>query len=33
VWDHLFPDLLQEGRFTVRFSCGPAFNFGSNIRK
>jgi hypothetical protein len=33
VWDHLFPDLLQEGRFTVRFSCGPAFNFGGNIKK
>jgi hypothetical protein len=33
VWDHLFPDLLQEGRFTVRFSCGPAFNFGRNIRE
>ena len=33
VWDHLFPDLLQEGRFTTRFSCGPAFNFGPNIKK
>jgi hypothetical protein len=33
VWDHLFPDLLDSGRFTVRFSCGPAFNFGSNVRK
>ena len=33
VHDHLFSDLLTEGRFTVRFSTGPAFNFGSNIRK
>ncbi len=33
VHDHLFSDLLAEGRFTVRFSCGPAFNFGPNIRK
>ena len=33
VHDHLFSDLLAEGRYTVRFSCGPAFNFGSNIRK
>jgi hypothetical protein len=33
VWDHLFSDLLQDGRFTMRFSCGPAFNFGPNIKK
>jgi hypothetical protein len=33
VWDHLFPDLLDSGRYTLRFSCGPAFNFGSNIKK
>jgi hypothetical protein len=31
VYDHLFSDLLENGRFTVRFSCGPAFNFGRNI--
>jgi hypothetical protein len=31
VHDHLFNDLLKDGRFTVRFSCGPAFNFGKNI--
>ncbi len=33
VYDHLFNDLLKDGRFTVRFSCGPAFNFGKNIVK
>jgi hypothetical protein len=33
VWDHLFPDLLANGRWTVRFSTGPAFNFGKNIKK
>ncbi len=31
VHDHLFNDLLKDGRYTVRFSCGPAFNFGKNI--
>ena len=31
VHDHLFNDLLQDARFTVRFSCGPALNFGHNI--
>ena len=33
VHDHLFDDLLKDARFTVRFSCGPAFNFGKNIVK
>lgn len=33
VYDHLFSDLLQDGRFTVRFSVGPCFNFGKNIKK
>ena len=33
VWDHLFNDLLANGRWTVRFSTGPAFNFGGNIKK
>jgi len=33
VYDHLFGDLLKDGRFTVRFSTGPCFNFGSNIVK
>jgi hypothetical protein len=32
VWNHLFNGLLQNGRWTVRFSVGPAFNFGSNIK-
>lgn len=31
VWDHLFNDLLANGRKTVRISIGPAFNFGRNI--
>lgn len=33
VYDHLFGDLLRNGRFTFRFSVGPAFNFGRNIVK
>jgi len=31
VWDHLFNDLLAQGRWTSRFSIGPCFNFGRNI--
>lgn len=31
VYDHLFNDLLKDGRFTTRFSTGPCFNFGKNI--
>ena len=31
VWDHLFNDILAEGRWTNRFSIGPCFNFGRNI--
>jgi len=33
VYDHLFNDLLADGRWTVRFSIGPCFNFGKNIVK
>jgi hypothetical protein len=33
VYDHLFSDLLENGRWTVRYSFGPAFNFGRNIAK
>jgi hypothetical protein len=33
VWNHLFSNLLQNGRWTTRFSVGPAFNFGKNIVK
>jgi len=33
VYDHLFDDLLKDGRFTVRFSTGPCFNFGRNIER
>jgi hypothetical protein len=32
VHDHLFNDLLADGRWTVRFSIGPCFNFGKNIK-
>jgi len=31
VWDHLFNDILREGRWTNRFSVGPCINFGRNI--
>jgi len=31
VWDHLFNDILADGRWTARFSVGPCFNFGRNI--
>jgi hypothetical protein len=31
VRDHLFDDLIKKSRGTVRFSFGPAFNFGKNI--
>lgn len=31
VHDHLFNDLLKDGRNTVRFSVGPTFHFGKNI--
>jgi hypothetical protein len=33
VHDHLFSDLLKDGRNTVRLSIGPAFQFGHNIAK
>jgi hypothetical protein len=33
VHDHMFSDLLTDGRNTVRVSIGPAFNFGKNIVK
>lgn len=33
VRDHLFSDLLESSRNTVRFSIGPCFNFGPNIIK
>jgi hypothetical protein len=31
VWDHLFNDILKDGRWTTRFSTGPCLNFGRNI--
>lgn len=33
VHDHLFSNLLKDGRNTVRFSVGPAFQFGANAKK
>jgi hypothetical protein len=33
VHDHLFNDLLQDGRNTLRVSIGPAFQFGHNVPK
>jgi len=33
VYDHLFNDILRDGRFTTRFSIGPCFNLGKNIAK
>jgi hypothetical protein len=32
VHNHLFSDLLKDGRNTVRLSIGPAFQFGRNVR-
>jgi len=32
VHDHLFSDLLKDGRNTVRFSVGPAWQFGRNMK-
>lgn len=31
VYDHLFNDILKDGRSTIRFSIGPAFQFGRNV--
>jgi hypothetical protein len=33
VHDHLFPDLLKDGRNTIRFSIGPGVQFGNNVTK
>ena len=33
VHDHLFNDILKNGRNTVRFSVGPALQFGRNVAK
>jgi hypothetical protein len=33
VHDHLFSDLLRDGRNTVRLSIGPAIQFGGNVAK
>jgi hypothetical protein len=33
VYNHLFSDILRDGRLTTRFSIGPCFNYGRNIQK
>lgn len=33
VYDHLFNDILRNGRWTVRASVGPSFHFGHNIAR
>jgi hypothetical protein len=33
VHDHLFNDLLQNGRWSVRISVGPSFQWGRNMMK
>ena len=33
VHNHLFSDVLRNGRNTVRLSIGPAFHFGKNMAK
>jgi hypothetical protein len=33
VWDHLFDDILRNGRWTIRASIGPSFHFGKNIAR
>jgi hypothetical protein len=33
VHDHLFSDLLKDGRNTVRLAIGPAVQFGPNVTK
>ncbi|MGA3041557.1 MAG: hypothetical protein ABSF54_12295 [Bryobacteraceae bacterium] len=33
VHDHLFPDLLKNGRNSVRFSIGPGFQLGGNVTR
>ena len=33
VYDHLFDDLLKDGRGTLRFSIGPAWQGGGNVTK
>jgi hypothetical protein len=31
VYNHPFNDILENGRWTVRYSVGPSFHFGRNI--
>jgi hypothetical protein len=33
VHDHLFPDLLKDGRNTIRVSIGPGFQFGGDVQR
>jgi hypothetical protein len=32
VYDHLFNDILRDGRHTIRFSIGPALQWGRNMK-
>jgi hypothetical protein len=32
VYYHLFNDILRDGSWTVRWSVGPSFHFGRNVR-
>ncbi|MCU1313310.1 MAG: hypothetical protein JWM54_1067 [Acidobacteriaceae bacterium] len=32
VYYHLFNDILRDGSWTVRWSAGPSFHFGRNVR-
>ncbi|HEY4051443.1 MAG TPA: hypothetical protein VGM27_31670 [Acidobacteriaceae bacterium] len=31
IYEHPFSDILLDGRWTLRYSIGPSFNFGRNI--
>ena len=33
VYYHLFDDILRDGSWTVRWSLGPSFHFGHNVRQ
>jgi len=33
VHDHLFPDLLKDGRNSIRLSIGPGVQFGNNVTR
>jgi hypothetical protein len=33
VYFHVFNDLLKDGRWDFRWSIGPTFHFGRNVRE